>query len=602
MKKNTFKKFIAFAFCTFFFSTIAIAQQRGLLSKISLEDQIESSAQIVEGKVISKKSYWDENHQKIYTVNEVEVYKVFKGQSLATIEVITPGGFVGFDGQKVSPSLGLSKNDIGIFMLYRNAVVLSSDALTNNTKFMPFSSVQGFYKYNKHENTAVNPFHIKEGIKTFYDEIKSLIGRDYVSITDFDIDVFTTSNSVLAVAIISISPTTSSAGTGSVLTITGTGFGVVKGTVSFRDGNDGGATYYDALETQILTWGDAEITVEIPSRAGTGDVRVTEDGGVSSDTSETLTISYAESNYDYDWVEDPPEAPVFYAYQSRHKDINGSGGYTWQMQTDFAANTVANESFMRAFDTWRCETDINWVRGENTTTDVAASDGINVIRFDNGAELPSGVLGRCTSYVSADCGITDVILYWFVAEMDIVFNDTTNWEFGPSAAVSPKVDFETVAVHELGHGHQLVHVIDATAIMHWSLGAGDNNRALSANDIAGGNDVMSRSIVDIGCAPVDGMIALTTCVGIDLSVENEELARSIELYPNPATNSLQISNKLYLNLEAATIYDISGREISTTIISAYGSQTIDVSHLSKGLYFISITSDKAKITKRFIVQ
>ena len=100
MKQRITSKIIAFAFCISLSSTIAIAQQ-GLLYKVSLEDQVASSTLIVEGKVISKKSYWDVNHTHIFTVNEVEVYKVFKGQLLATIEVVTPGGVVGYQAEQV---------------------------------------------------------------------------------------------------------------------------------------------------------------------------------------------------------------------------------------------------------------------------------------------------------------------------------------------------------------------------------------------------------------------------------------------------------------------------------------------------------------------
>ena len=591
MKQRITSKIIAIAFCISLSSTIGFAQQ-GMLSKVSLEDQVSSSTLIVEGKVISKKSYWDVNHQNIYTVNEVEVHKVFKGQSFTIIEVVTPGGTVGYQAERVSPSLGLATKDVGIFMLYENDKQLTSDAVSDNSKFKPYSSIQGFYKYNKYENLAVNPFYIKEGISTFYTEIENLVGFSKINITDFNIDVFTQNSNVLAVAITSISPMTSSAGTESVLTITGTGFGAVAGTVSFRNSDDGGSTYIDALPTQINTWADTEITVEIPSSAGTGDVRVTHDSDASSDTSSTLTISYAETTFNYDWG----MGVGLEAYQTRHKDINGSGGYTWQMFTGFDANTAANESFVRSFDTWRCETGVNWTIGATTPTDVIASDGINVIRFDIGTELPPGVLGRCTTYASANCGITDVILYWYVSELDIVFDSGADWEYGPAAAVAPKVDFESVSAHELGHGHQLLHVIDTGALMHWSIAAGDNNRALSANDIAAGNDVQSRSVVDIPCAPVDNM----TAYNCTASVADQLLAKSIVLYPNPATNKLTIQNELFLNLETATIFDVSGRKLMTKDISE--SKILDIKHLSQGIYFINIFSDTASTTKRFIVE
>ena len=128
-----------------------------------------------------------------------------------------------------------------------------------------------------------------------------------------------------------------------------------------------------------------------------------------------------------------------------------------------------------------------------------------------------------------------------IQELDIVFDSGVDWEYGPAAAVSLKVDFESVSAHELGHGHQLLHVIDSGALMHWAIAPGDNNRVLSADDISGGNDVQSRSEVDIPCAPADAM----TAYDCTASVDDQLLAESIGLYPNPVKDKLIIQNKTH---------------------------------------------------------
>lgn len=93
-----------------------------MLKEIPLAQQIESSSLVVEGKVISKESFWNADHTNIYTVNTVEVYKVFKGQPATTVQVVTKGGTVGTMAQKVSPSLNLDTNDVGVFTLTNDAV------------------------------------------------------------------------------------------------------------------------------------------------------------------------------------------------------------------------------------------------------------------------------------------------------------------------------------------------------------------------------------------------------------------------------------------------------------------------------------------------
>ena len=205
---------------------------------------------------------------------------------------------------------------------------------------------------------------------------------------------FTTNKA--APTISNFTPTTVTAGTATQITINGSNFGGTKGTVSFADANDGGSGFYDALPTQIISWNNTQIVVEVPARAGTGQIRVTNIDPASVTSVASLTVSYAEINVDFD----PGSGTE--AFHTQHIDEDGSGGYTWQMFTDFNANASEKASFLRAFDSWTsCSgTKINWTIGAVTTTDVVAADGINIIRDDNGNELPVGVLGRCTSRFS----------------------------------------------------------------------------------------------------------------------------------------------------------------------------------------------------------
>ena len=417
MKKITLAIIVLFSLIL---SESLIAQNS--LREIPLQQQIDKSSLVVEGKVIAKKSFWDDNQHNIYTTNTIEVYKVFKGEQSKTIEVITLGGTVGDKALIVSPSLKLRRGDVGVFALYDNSIPIELEAKSSNKKYRTYSSLQGFYKYNLYDNIAVNPFNKKRGISnSFYNEIMNYTKSNFIEISKFNTNNSSKSNQAkgfLPPTSITFAPTTATAGTKTVLTISGSDFGATKGKVGFSNADDGGGTFIDALDTQVLTWkaDGTEITVEIPSAAGTGTIRVTHDDATTGVSAATLTVSYAELNVSFDPDDETGQIPPgingplgFYAYQTRHINDNASGGYTWEMQTDFFNDTEfsgAKADFENALDKWRCETKVNWIISSTaTTTDVAASDGINVVKFDNNTvpadDLADGVLGRCSSWYSA---------------------------------------------------------------------------------------------------------------------------------------------------------------------------------------------------------
>ncbi|OYX24625.1 MAG: hypothetical protein B7Z06_08760, partial [Flavobacteriales bacterium 32-35-8] len=395
----------------------------------------------------------------------------------------------------------------------------------------------------------------------------------------------------------SFAPTTASAGTKTVLTINGSGFGS-SGTVSFADADDGGDSFIEALSTQIVSWSDTAIQVEIPSGAGTGKVRV---NGASTFTSaDDLTIEYAETNVEFD--PDGSGAQLARAYNVQHYG-QSNNGYTWSMQTDFFNDTEhpgARAAFERAFDTWRCNTGINWVVGNSATpVDVVSnSDNINVIRFDNGSELESGVLATCYSHYQG-CGSYPNI-NWYVLGMDIVFDgDISYWNFGPSATTGLEIDFQSVALHELGHGHQLAHVNDTNDLMNWNIGLLEDQRVLESTNIIAASNVQERSNTNMIC----NLSLMNNYSGsCSLSVAEDELSNALTVYPNPVRNQLFIESASTSNLVKAIIYDINGRLISEYDISNSSKlKTIDLLNVSKGMYFIKIKSDTAEVTKKVIV-
>lgn len=607
MKKNIF--FSLIGVLLFYFIGLTNLNAQKLLREVSLESQIEKSDMVVEGEVIGKRSFWDAERRLIYTANTIQVYKVFKGEPIATIEVITVGGTVGFRVLISSASLKLQKGSAGVFMLSKSDVNLDPMQKSSVKKFRSYGASQGFYKYNLYNDLAVNPFHKKKGVKSsFYNEIISHTKKNFIIMSNFDVQS-KSAKSIQSKGVIpssiTFTPTTVSAGTKTVLTINGVDFGGTQGKVWFSSADDGGSTLISALDTQVLTWGDTQITVEVPSGAGTGIIMVEDSSVASAASASNLTVSYAEINVLYDAGSGIEE------FQVQHIGDNGSGGYTWEMYTDFFNDTEhpgAKEAFERAFNNWVCETGINWeVSNAATTTDVIGvadledpfdgeldADGENVIRFDNGSELDVDILGTCYSWYGS-CNGTD----WVITDLDIVFDDATNWYFGTGTPGVTEYDFESVALHELGHGHQLGHVIDTNNdVMHYALSNSEDQRVLSANNITAAGNVQTRSTGSIVCGQL-----LMTNASCPLSVEENKLDNTIRLYPNPSKGMFYIKKASFINLEYLTIYDMSGRLVLEHSISGDSNiKTINLRSVSNGVYFANIYSDIGVVTKRIVLK
>ncbi|PCJ00449.1 MAG: hypothetical protein COB15_02775 [Flavobacteriales bacterium] len=81
------------------------------------------------------------------------------------------------------------------------------------------------------------------------------------------------------------------------------------------------------------------------------------------------------------------------------------------------------------------------------------------------------------------------------------------------------------------------------------------------------------------------------------SIDNEVTTSSnISLYPNPSSNQLTIISS-QLNIDEISIINITGKTIKTI---TNNSNLINVSDLSKGIYFLQIKSNDRVITKKFI--
>ena len=83
-------------------------------------------------------------------------------------------------------------------------------------------------------------------------------------------------------------------------------------------------------------------------------------------------------------------------------------------------------------------------------------------------------------------------------------------------------------------------------------------------------------------------------VGINTISEN-----GIEIYPNPATNKLTISN-VQLTIKKIEVLDITGKVVKQLTIKQSNILTIEIKDLKQGVYFIKLTTINSANVLRFV--
>ncbi len=489
------------------------AQSTCLLVPVPLSQRSQQARLVVEARVASQRVEATASGHLV-TRSVLEVYKVFRGKLPADeLSFVTPGGTLGLRREDVSSTLSVQTGQQGVFFLEADP--------TQPGELRAYAGPQGFIAYDLTDLTASEPFGHYASIEgTLYAAVTAGTGAAYREVAtnrglrgaveQFQRRTAARALATTAPTISDFSPKTAFAGTSTintsnpngVLTITGTGFGDTQGNgyVQFRNADNGGATYTKAVATDYLSWSDTQIQVRVPSYtqpgspastglpmsgpAGTGLFQVADNSGTLATSASPLTVMYALSNVNSDGLN----------YRIHLISPDGSGGYTLQYSSSFADEAKA--PFERALQAWRSQAGVN--RTVSTTpapNDITKLDGVNVLRFDS--TLPIGVLGVTYSYYSG-CAVNSGPLNWQAVETDYVYAPVPasnyTWNFTTGAPTSQQYDFESVSLHEQGHGAQLAHIISNTGVMNFAIANGVTRRLLDTNtDLAAARNVVNYS-------------------------------------------------------------------------------------------------------------
>lgn len=598
----------------------AAYESNAQLYKIELDEKVNNSSLIVEGKVIAKKSFWNDAHTLIFTANTVKVYKVFKGDVKEnTIEVLTQGGVVANKAMWVSDLLQLDIGKTGLFFCEPNRIALRSP-FTQKVLYDVYSSDQGFFRYNLFKDEAWAPFASYKKIKdNLYKLVQQKTKQDIKVIDNsFDASSINSQNQSNGAAgslagITSFSPTTVHGGAlkdppNNVLTINGNGFGTKPSgscAVLFKDGNNDNQTPdYEVPYTSsyFISWSDTKIVLKVPDRAATGTIAVTLKDGTTVESSSELNVFYSIINLDFDFSSLGIDTVV--STEPRLMNMNNAGGYTIQYSTNTAGNgknfatSSAKDAFERALATWKDAVGVNFTIGATTTTQKVADDGVNLVVFDNKntgyPPMASGVLESTYSYGTVcyqqspfQIGTAEKTGFDILVRNSGVSVGNISFEDGPCFPASNTYDRETIVLHELGHAINLAHInddaqgntlpyVNPEKVMHYAILDYIDRRSLDVSAYEGGLYMCEPKHYTDYCS---GDAEMTQLSKITLANDNCPGSFPTEATPDGTSQVFDLvhatSNKLTDPQYTAVTCDGKGTQVTNNAYYAYrtGTQT-----------------------------
>lgn len=85
--------------------------------------------------------------------------------------------------------------------------------------------------------------------------------------------------------------------------------------------------------------------------------------------------------------------------------------------------------------------------------------------------------------------------------------------------------------------------------------------------------------------------------GVSVGIENTPVV-TLSIYPNPVKNTIHIESDI--TMQSITIYDSKGNMINTDSGVQTITYNLNVSHLSDGMYFLLIDTEKGQVVRKFI--
>lgn len=527
----------------------------------------------------------------------------------------------------LAPNYTLTVNDVSPSQL---KISVTSTSNNPNTLYLINNSSEQLVHLkidlsNLSGNTGINFDEINmQGVSEFFDISTNIVEPfDFVRANDklvMDVSAFMTPQ------IYSVHPPVVRGGI-DTLYIRGINFGDTLTPLSSRvefENADEASGWMKPFSRDYVFWSDTLIMVKVPAvgsgvpsnvsgqvrnYAGTGDIKVLRQGQYSQ--TKHIDVKFSVRSFQTGFLPSFPQVLV---------NRNGIGGYTLSYDPNFltfpnsssGGTATPIEMFEKALVMWRCSTGVNFIVNDsipNLPLENPSSNNANkmVVSFE-----PIPVPGQTDILIRELCDtnyINQSSARWYVEKFRIRFNSNTTWwidEDTTNVTISPPFeDLQSVALHEIGHGHLLNHT------MNFNFGGGETMywtptsqflRFIDVNNLEGG-----RYIID-SLSTLQTNSCLTPMKKVNLHCEvitntDEVIYKPLILsvYPNPIDNFINLDfDEIPTQSVEIFIYDALGREIQVNQHRPTINIQVNTSNLTEGIYFVKIKVGKASYTHKVI--
>ena len=462
-----------------------------------LGDRLGEADLIVIGQVVGSEAFYNE-FGEIYTMHRLRVDSYTSPSVGAagitdTISFFTMGGRINEEQTIVYPSLRGIRDAEGMFLFKK----YTGDRLGETDAWRPLAVHESLVGFNRETGNFTDGGDVIGGLAAVDNLILETTGRRLIERTARTYAAAPRPRMMPAVT--GVSPLNVDAGIGDVITITGSGFGSATGDVFFDSPDDGpGGSFTGVPASAVLSWTDTRIRVRVVSEAGSGRLIVRTAGGLQTTSPQSVNVGFAITNLN-------TNAGTVITPLLIDDEADGNGGYSFAVGNtsanggvSLAGNAPALAALTRAVTTWQQDGDYSiYLEGTTNIQTPSRDDDVNIVafgsnRYDFDVELGTGTVGIAFSYYNA-CGSSE----FEVTGLDILFRrpgnpngfgGSVNYNFGPGQ--SGGSDFESIALHEIGHTHQLKHVADPNEVMSYRITNGATQREVS-DDTRAGADVIA---------------------------------------------------------------------------------------------------------------